>query len=103
MIFPYLILSVASLAALAYFARKNVTWTAKAGTKGSLGMAIIVVIIAAFIGWGLDVYFDWSVVPLYMYAVGGALQAIAIVFFALYALLCLSMLYSAAKVGTMVS
>ena len=103
MIFPYLILALGFFLVLAYFARKNVTWTKTKGTSGSVGMAIIVLIIGMGIGWALDVYLDWSVVPQYMYAVGGTLQGIAIMFFALFALLCLSMLYSASKCGQMVS
>lgn len=103
MIFPFLIFLLALVAVLGYFARKNVTWTSKPGTGGSVGMAIVVFIIFALIGWGLDVYLEWSIIPTYMYAVGGSLQAVAILFWCSFALLCLSMLSSAAKVGTMVS
>jgi ABC-type multidrug transport system fused ATPase/permease subunit len=103
MIFPYLIFIIGFLAVLAYFARKNVTWDTRSSTQGSVGMAIIVFIIAALIAWGIDAYIDWSVIPQYMYAAGGALQMIAIVFFAFYAGLCLSMMTSASKVGTMVA
>jgi len=103
MVFPYLVIAFGFLALLAYFARKNVTWTAKVGTKGSVGMAIVVLIIAACVGWAIDVYLDWSVIAQYMYAAGGALYTIAILWFALFALLCLSMLWSANKVGQMVA
>lgn len=103
MIFPYLVLLVSCLAILGYFARKNVTWTKQVGTQGSIGMALIVFIIAALIGWGLDIWVDWSVIPQYMFVAGGALQIIAIAFFAGLTMLCLSMLSSAAKVGTMVA
>jgi len=103
MIFPYLVLLVACLAVLGYFARKNVTWTKTTGTQGSLGMALVVFIIAALIGWGLDAWINWSIIPQYMLIAGGALQIIAIAFFVGYAMLCLSMLSSAAKVGTMVA
>ena len=103
MIFPYLIFLVGCVLVLGYFARRNVTWTAKAGTQGSLGMAVVVLLIGLGIGWGLDIYLDWSVIPQYMYAAGSALQGIAILFFVFYGLLCLSMLLSAGKVGTMVA
>jgi hypothetical protein len=39
----------------------------------------------------------------YMFAVGGALQAIAIVFWAAFIMLMMSMLWSSAKCGRMVS
>ena len=103
MVFPSLVVLVGMLAVLAYFARSKVTWTATKGTTGSVGMAFIVFIIFALIGWGLDIWLGWSVVTSYMYAVGGALQALAIVFWAGLALLILSMLSSARKVGTMVA
>ncbi len=103
MVFPYLLIAFGFLAVLAYFARKNVTWTAKPGTRGGIGIAVVVLIIAAAIGWAIDIYLDWSVIPQYMYAAGGALYGIALVWFLLYALLCLSMLWSASKVGQMVA
>ena len=103
MVFPYLLIIFGFLAILAYFARRNVTWTAKVGTRGSVGMAIFVLLVAAGIGWAIDVYLDWSVIAQYMYAAGGALYSIALAWFILFALLCLSMLYSAHKVGQMVA
>ena len=103
MIFPYMVLALALFGVLGYFARKNITWTNKAGTGGSIGMGFIVLIVFALIGWMLDAALDWSVIPQYMYAAGGTLGAISIAFFALFGLLCISMLTSAAKCGTMVA
>lgn len=103
MIFPLLILIVASLGVLGYFARRNITWTNKQGTSGSLGMAVVVFIVFALIGWALDAWLDWSIIPTYMAAVGGSLQFLAYLFYALFALLCLSMLTSAAKCGSLVA
>jgi len=103
MIFPLLCVLLGLCAALAYFARSKVTWTNDKGTTGSAAMALFVFIIAALIGWGLDVYFHWSTIPSYMWAVGGALQMMAIIFWAGLAMLCLSMLISARKVGAMVA
>ena len=103
MIFPLAAILLAFIALLAYFSRKGITWTAKQGSSGSIGMAIVVMFIAGVIGWALDAWIDWSIIPTYMYAVGGALQAIAVVFFAAFALLILSMFTAAAKVGTMVA
>jgi len=103
LIFPYLILIAGLVAVLAYFARKNVTWTTAKNTGGSIGMAIVVFIIAIVIAWAIDAYVEWSVVPQYMFAAGGALQMLAALFFILYALMCLSMLSSAYKVGQMVA
>jgi len=103
MIFPYLILIIGAFVVLAYFARKNVTWDTKPGTTGSIGMAFIVFVIAALIAWAIDAYVEWSVIPQYMFAAGGSLQMVAIVFFLFYAILCISMVTSAVKVGSMVA
>lgn len=103
MIFPIFVFALGLLGVLGYFARKNVTWTNNSKTKGSVGGAFVVFIILAFIGWGLDAYVGWSIVPRFMYAVGGSLQMIAIAFYACFALLSLSMLYSSSKCGMMVA
>jgi hypothetical protein len=103
MIFPYLIAALAFLCLLAYFCRKNVTWTNQKGTQGSVGMAIIVLIVGAGVGWLLDYVLDWSVVPQYMFSIGGVLSGLSIAFFGLYGILCLSMFISATKTGSMVA
>jgi hypothetical protein len=103
MVFPTLVVLVGLFALIAYFARNKVTYTVQKGTYGSIGTAFIVFIIAAMVGFGLDWYLSWSTIPTYMYAVGGALQAMAIVFWAGLALLCLSMLLSAKRCGVMVA
>jgi len=103
MVFPLLLALVAFLGFLGYFARRNITWTARKGTSGSLGMAIVVLIIFAIIGWGLDAYLGWSVIPQYMWAVGGTLQMIGAAFYAAFILLILSMLWSSYKCGQLVA
>jgi len=103
MIFPMLILLGGLFVVLAYFARANITWDTRRNTQGSVGMAIVVFIIAALVFYGLDVWLDWSLIPTYMLAAGGALQVIAYIFFAGFGLLCISMFVSSAKVGTMVA
>lgn len=103
MVFPALVFLVGLFAVLAYFARSKVTYTTQKGTYGSMGTAAIVFIIAAIVGWGLDAYLSWSIIPQYMYAVGGALQAMAIAFWAGLILLMFSMLISARRCGMLVA
>lgn len=103
MIMPILFLLGGLFAVLAYFARKNVTWDTRRNTQGSLGMAFVVFIIAAIMFYGFDIWLDWSLIPQYMLAAGGALTFIAYAFFAGFGLLCISMIVSASKVGTMVA
>jgi len=103
MTIPFLILLLGFFGVLAYFARRNITWTSKTGTGGSIGSAFVVFLIFAGIGWGLDVYLHWSTIPQYMFAVGGSLGAISIAFFGAFGLLCISMFVAAGKVGTMVA
>ena len=103
MTFPYLILAFGFFAVMAYFARKQVTYTSQRGTSGSIGGAFVALIVAAIAGWLMDAYLNWSIVPQYMYQAGGTLNAIAIAFFASFALLCLSMLVAAKKTGVMVA
>jgi preprotein translocase subunit SecE len=100
---PVLFILGGFLGVLAYFARKNVTWDTKNKTQGSVGMAIVVFIIFAIIFFAFDIYLNWSTIPSYMYAVGGSLQIIALIFYVGFAMLCISMLVSTAKVGTMVA
>jgi len=99
---PFLFLLGGLLGVLAYFARKNITWD-KRNTPGSAGTAFIVFIIAAVIFYLIDIWLGWSTIPNYMFAAGGSLQAIAILFYLGYGLLCVSMFVSASKVGTMVA
>ncbi len=103
MIFPVLLALIAALGFLGYFARRNITWTAKKGTQGSVGMGLVTLLVFALIGWGIDAYVGWSVIPRYMYAVGGSVQMIAVTFYALFTLLCLSMLFSAYRCGQLVA
>jgi len=100
---PILFLLGGLLGVLAYFARKNVTWTATRGTSGSLGGALIVFIFAAIVLFAIDYYASWSLIPRYMVAMGGTLAMIAYAFYAGFAFLCISMLISASKCGTMVA
>jgi len=102
MIIPLLIFALGFFVVLGYFTRNQVTYTTDS-PKGSLGVAIIVFVIFAVLGYFLDVYLGFSMIFQYMFAVGGALQAIAIVFWAAFIMLMLSMLWSSAKVGRMVS
>lgn len=103
MIFPLLLILFAALAAVGYFARKGITYTSSKGTEGSFGMALVAMVIIGCIGWGLDAWTGWSVIPQYMYAIGGTLQIIAVMFFATFAALILSMLFTASKVGQLVA
>lgn len=103
MIFPLVGVILGLFLVLAYFARRNVTWTKQTGTSGSLGMGAFVLLIGLGIGWGLDYYIDWSIIPTYMWAAGGVLQMVGMLFYAALGLLCLSMLYSAYKCGQMVA
>ena len=103
MVFPVLIALLAAFGLLGYFARRNITWTARKGTQGSLGMAIVIIIIFGIVGWALDAYAGWSIIPRYMYAVGGILQMLAILFYAFFTLLCLSMVLSAYRCGQLVA
>lgn len=102
MIIPLLMFALGLFVVLGYFTRKQITYTYET-TKGSLGVAIIAFVIFAVVGYFLDVYLGFSMIFQYMFAVGGALQAIAIVFWAAFIMLMLSMLWSSAKVGRMVS
>jgi len=102
MVIPVLIFALGFLAVLGYFTRERVTYTTES-PKGGYGMALIVFIIFAIIGYFLDSYTNLSLIFQYMFATGGALQAIAIVFWAAFILLLMSMLWSAAKCGRMVS
>ena len=103
MTIPFLFLLGGLLGVLAYFARRNITWDKRPSTGGSIGMAFIVFIFAGIIIYAIDVWIGWSIIPQYMMAAGGALQVIALLFFAGFALLCISMLVSASKCGTMVA
>ena len=103
MIFPALVLLVGLFAVLAYFSRSKVTYTNQKGTYGSMAAAVVVFIIFAIIGWAADAYLGWSVIIYYMYAIGGALQFMALAFVAVFILLCFSMLISARKCGMMVA
>jgi len=87
---------------LGYFTRERTTYT-QDSEKGTLGMAIIVFVIFAVVGYFLDMSLGFSMIFQYMFAVGGALQAIAVVFWAAFIMLMLSMLWSSAKTGRMVS
>ena len=102
MIVPLLIIALGLLGVVGYFSRERVTWT-NASPKGGVGMAILIFIIFAVIGYFLDGYLHFSLIWNYMYAVGGALQAIALVFIAAFILLMCSMFYTAYKTGQMVS
>jgi hypothetical protein len=102
MTIPLLLFALGILAVLGYFTREKVTYT-PTSPKGGPGMALIIFIIFAIIGWFIDSYTNLSMTFQYMFATGGALQAIAIVFWAAFILLMLSMLWSAAKCGRMVS
>ena len=102
MIVPLLIFAIGILAVLGYFSRQGVTYTAES-PKGGLGVALVIFIIFAIVGYFMDSYLGLSVLFQYMFAAGGALQAIAVVFWAVFILMMLSMLWSAAKVGKMVS
>jgi signal transduction histidine kinase len=102
MLVPLLLVGLGLLAVVGYFTRERVTWT-NASPKGGVGMAILIFIIFAVIGYFLDSYLGFSLVWGYMYAVGGALQAIALVFIAAFILLMCSMAYTAYKTGQMVS
>ena len=97
-----LIFAIGILAVLGYFSRQGVTYT-QDSPKGGLGVALVIFIIFAIIGYFLDAYLGLSVTFEYMYAAGGTLQAMAIVFWAVFVMLMLSMLWSAAKCGKMVS
>jgi hypothetical protein len=103
MVIPILIFLMGFFGVLAYFTREKVTYTAESSSKGGLGMAIIIFIIFAIVGYFLDVYLGISLIFQYMFGAGGALQAIAVLFWAAFILLILSMLYSAQKTGRMVS
>lgn len=102
MTIPLLLFALGILAVLGYFTREKVTYT-PASPKGGPGMALMIFIIFAIIGWLLDGYLNLSMIFQYMFATGGALQAIALVFWAAFILLMLSMLWSASKCGKMVS
>ena len=102
MIIPLLILAIGILAVLGYFSRQGVTYT-QDSPKGGLGVALVVFIIFAIIGFMLDSYLGLSVMFQYMYAVGGTLQVLAVVFWAVFIMLLLSMLWATSKVGKMVS
>ena len=102
MAIPLLLFGLGILAVLGYFTRERVTWT-NASPKGGLGMAIIIFIIFAVIGYLIDSYMGISLIFQYMFAAGGALQAIAGVFWIVFILLMLSMIWSAKKTGMMVS
>lgn len=99
---PLLMIALGLLAVLGYFTREKVTYT-PASSKGGVGMAILIFIIFAIIGFFLDGYLSLSLTFQYMFAAGGALQALAIAFWAAFILMMLSMLWSAAKCGKMVS
>ena len=103
MVIPFFWILLGLLFALAYFARSRITYTAGKGTKGSVAIAIVVFGVGALIGWGLDVWTDWSVIPQYMVAAGGTLQIIAWIFYIVFAGLCVSMLISTMKCGRMVA
>ena len=102
MIIPLLIIGLGLLAVVGYFTRERVTWT-NASPKGGVGMAILIFIIFGIIGYFIDSYLSFSLTWSYMYAVGGALQAIALVFLVAYVLLMCSMFYTAYKTGQMVA
>ena len=102
-IFPYLAILFAGMVLVAYFARKGVTYDNRPGTKGSIGMAFFVVLVAMGLAWIIDAWLDWSVVLQYMWVVGGVLQFIAIAFAVGFALMFLSMLATAHKVGKLVA
>ena len=102
MAIPLLLFGLGILAVLGYFTRERVTWT-NASPKGGLGMAIIIFIIFAIVGYLLDSYMGLSLIFQYMFAAGGALQAIAGVFWIVFILLMMSMIWSAKKTGMMVS
>jgi FtsH-binding integral membrane protein len=102
MIIPILVFALGFLAVLGYFTRERITYTPDS-PQGGYGMALIVFIIFAIVGYFLDSATNLSLTFQYMYSVGGALQAIAIVFWAAFIMLMLSMLWSAQKCGKMVS
>ena len=100
---PLLMFAIGFLAVLGYFTRERVTWTQEANTKGGVGVAILIFIVFAIIGYFIDTYLHFSLIFQYMFATGGALQAIAIMFWAAFVLMMLSMLWSAQKSGQMVT
>ena len=102
MIIPLLIVGLGMLAVVGYFTRERVTWT-NASPKGGVGMALLIFIVFAVIGYFLDSYLNFSLTISYMYAAGGALQAIAICFIGAFSLLMCSMFYTAYKTGQMVA
>ena len=102
MIIPLLIFAIGILAVLGYFSRQGITYTSDS-PKGGLGVALVIFIIFAIVGYFLDAYLGLSILFQYMFAAGGSLQAMAIVFWVVFVLLMLSMLWSAAKCGKMVS
>jgi hypothetical protein len=102
MIIPLLIFAVGILGVLGYFSRQGITYTPDS-PKGGLGVALVIFIIFAIIGYFADQYLGLSVLFQYMFASGGSLQAMAMVFWAAFILMMLSMLWSAAKCGKLVS
>ncbi len=103
MVFPLLLCLLGFLAVLGYFSRKNIVYFEKKGTGGSVGMGFVMLLIFALIGWGMDAWLSWSVIPRFMYSVGGTLQMLSIAFYAAFSLLCLSMLYSSVRCGQLVA
>ena len=102
MIFPLLAIGIGMLFVLFYFMRKGVTYLPD-GKPGSPWVALIIFIIFAIIGWWLDGYMNFSVLPTFMLAVGGAMATYALILVLGFIVFMLGMLIAQLKCGRMVA
>jgi len=100
--FPLLAIGIGMLFVLFYFMRKNVTYLDD-GRPGSVWVAVVIFIIFALIGWWIDSYIGFSVLPTFMISVGGGLAMYAYIGVAGFICLMLGMLLAQVKCGRMVA
>jgi hypothetical protein len=100
--FPLLAIGIGMLFVLLYFSRRGVTYM-NDGRPGSVWMAIVMFAVFGLIGWWIDGYIGFSVIPTFMFSLGGAMGTYAIVFIAGFVVLMLGMLMAQLKCGRMVA
>jgi len=102
MLFPLFAVGIGMLFVLFYFMRKGVTYS-NDGRKGSPWVAVVIFAIFASIGWYLDVYIGFSVIPQFMLVVGGAVTTYAWFGIIGFIALMFGMLVAQLKCGRMIA
>lgn len=102
MIFPLMAFGLGMLFVLFYFMRKEVTYM-NDGRPGSVWVALVIFATFALMGWWIDTYIGFSIIPSFMISTGGANALYAFFGLAGFVTLMIGMLIAQMKCGRMVA